>query len=166
MSRVGRTQTDTAPVDLTDLALTVARRISVSHPTAVVEVADDLPVVVLNPVRAEQLIDNLISNAVKHGGRDGLRVHVTCRHTPERVEVHVADDGSGVRTEDRYRIFDLFQRGRESAAPGAGVGLGMVRRVVELHGGEVHLADSERGARFVVSFPRDILHEVGQREAS
>lgn len=165
LSRVGRTQTETEPVDLAAVARMVAKRIAVSHPSATVEVDDELPVVRLNPIRAEQLVDNLVSNAVKHGGRDGLMVRVTGRHTDEVFELQVADDGGGVRPEDRDRIFDLFQRGRDPGSPGTGVGLGMVRRIAELHGGEVHLADSETGACFVVSFPRAVLEPTAERAA-
>jgi two-component system sensor histidine kinase KdpD len=165
LSRVGRTQTEIEPVDLAEVVRTVAKRIAVSHPSARIEVDDGLPVVRLNPIRAEQLVDNLVSNAVKHGGREGLVVRVTGRHTDEVFQLQVADDGVGVRPEDRDRIFDLFQRGRDPAVPGTGVGLGMVRRIAELHGGEVHLADSETGACFVVSFPRSILEPAAEHAA-
>ena len=157
LSRVGRTQTQTEPVDLAAVARTVQERMLVTHPNATIEVAGELPVVDFNPLRAEQLLDNLVSNAVKHGGREDLTVRVTGRRTTTAVEVRVADDGGGIRTEDRERIFELFQRGQDAATAGTGVGLGMVRRIAEHYGGEVRLADTDHGATFVVSLPASLL---------
>lgn len=154
LSRIGRTQTDAEPVDLAAVARVVRERIGVTHPDAVVDVGD-LPVVRMNPVRAEQLVDNLVGNAVKHGGRPDLHVRVSGRDDASGLELVVADDGRGIRVEDRERIFDLFQRGRETRAPGSGIGLGMVRRIAEQYGGSVRLADEEAapGATFVVRLP-------------
>lgn len=120
----------------------------------------------LDPVRAEQVLDNLVTNAVKHGGRDDLRVQVTSRLTADAVELRVTDDGRGVATEDAERIFGLFQRGRSAGAAGSGVGLGMVRRIVEHYGGEVGLEPRERGAAFVVSLPRHLLAAPPERRGA
>ncbi|MFA9447106.1 ATP-binding protein [Egicoccus sp. AB-alg6-2] len=157
LSRIGRTQTEVQPVDLAAVAKGVRERVAVTRPQATIEIGDDLPVVLLNPVRAEQLVDNLVSNAVKHGGRDDLRVQVSSHQTATGFELRVADDGTGIRHEDRDRIFDLFQRGRGAGAAGSGVGLGMVRRIAEHYGGAVDLADTDTGATFVVSFPNEVL---------
>ena len=161
LSRIGRSQTDTEPVDLASVARVVRERVAVTHPGAVVEVGDDLPVVRMNPVRAEQLVDNLVSNAVKHGGRRDVHVRVSGRDDASVLELVVADDGRGIRVEDRERIFDLFQRGRETRAPGSGVGLGMVRRIAEHYGGSVRLAEvgaeGGAGATFVVRLPVPLL---------
>lgn len=157
LSRVGRTQTGTEPVDLGAVARTVRERVAITCPRATIEVATALPVVEINPVRAEQLIDNLVSNAVKHGGREDLTVRVSARRTDTTIELRVADDGGGIRPDDRERIFELFQRGRNAVAAGTGVGLGMVRRIAEHHGGEVRLAETDTGATFVVSLPASLL---------
>ncbi|MFA9432214.1 ATP-binding protein [Egicoccus sp. AB-alg2] len=157
LSRIGRTQTDAEPVDLAEVGRVVRKRIRVTHPEATVDVDDHLPVLCMNPVRAEQLVDNLVTNAVKHGGRPDLQVRVEGHRTSSTFELVVADDGRGIREEDHERIFDLFQRGRDVGARGSGIGLGMVRRIAEQYGGDVRLDGSEVGARFVVTLPASLV---------
>jgi signal transduction histidine kinase len=157
LAKIGRTQEDAEPVELSHIAKQVGRRLEANHPSVTVAVEEPLPVVFLNPRRAEQLLDNLVGNAVKHGGREDLTVTISSRETLEGVELVVADDGRGVRPEDREVIFALFQRGVDAGGRGSGLGLGTVRRIVETMGGSVHLAPSEQGATFVVALPADIV---------
>jgi signal transduction histidine kinase len=157
LSRIGRTQTDTARVDLRRTVERVARRLAASHPAASVRVDGRLPTVEVNEVRAEQLLDNLIGNALIHGGRPDVAVTVSAVHGAGVLELHVADDGCGVREEDGERIFELFHRGHTTADRGSGVGLGLARRIAEAWDGTLHLVDSEVGARFVVRLPERLL---------
>jgi signal transduction histidine kinase len=159
LSRIGRAQDEVGLVDLSDVARLVSQRLEASHPAVSVEVDEPLPVVLLNPARAEQLLDNLIGNAVKHGGREDLTVRVSASTTPDGVEVCVADDGCGVSEQDRDVIFALFQRGTNAGGRGAGLGLGTVRRIAEANGGGVRLEPSDRGATFVVSLPTAVVVE-------
>jgi signal transduction histidine kinase len=161
LSRIGHTQDVVEPVDLTKVARLVGQRLEATHPTVTVAVDEELPVVLINPGRAEQLLDNLVGNAVKHGGREDLTVRITARRTPDGVEVVVADDGRGVREEDQDVIFALFQRGSNAGGRGSGLGLGMVRRIAETSGGSVRLdpADGGPGATFVVSLPATVVVE-------
>ena len=160
LSRIGRLQTDPAPVDLGELVQEVGERVRVSHPQATVRVAEVLPTISMNPVRATQLLDNLIGNAVKHGGRPDIEVVVSARRVGDWLELTVRDDGQGIPDQDRQRIFELFQRGSTSGGRGSGVGLGMVRRIAEADDGSVHLADSADGACFVVRLPEDLVLAV------
>jgi signal transduction histidine kinase len=157
LSRIGRAQDEVAPVHLGEVARAVAHRVEVTHPSVTVAIADPLPVVLLNPGRAEQLVDNLVGNAVKHGGRDDLTVAISARRPTrghgEGVELVVADDGRGVRAEERERIFGLFARGADAAGKGSGLGLGMVQRIAESNGGHVRLDPDGPGATFVVWLP-------------
>jgi signal transduction histidine kinase len=157
LARIGRTQEEAEPVELTRIARQVGQRLEASHPSVTVAVDEPLPVVFINPRRAEQLLDNLVGNAVKHGGREDLTVTIGSRETVDGVEVEVSDDGRGVRPEDREVIFALFQRGVDAGGRGSGLGLGTVRRIVETAGGSVRLAPSERGARFVVTLPAEVV---------
>jgi two-component system sensor histidine kinase/response regulator len=98
---------------------------------------------------------NLIGNAVKYS-RPGGRVTVTAVRELEKVVVSVADTGVGIPEADLPRIFDGFYRGQaaESGTSGAGIGLAVTRRIVEIHGGAV-TAKSEpgRGSTFVITLP-------------
>jgi signal transduction histidine kinase len=168
LSRIGRTQDAVEPVDLTKVARLVGQRLEATHPTVTVAVDEELPVVLLNPGRAEQLLDNLVGNAVKHGGREDLTVRIGARRTPDGVDVIVADDGRGVRDEDRDTIFALFQRGSSAGGRGSGLGLGMVRRIAEASGGSVRLdpAEGGSGATFVVTLPAAVVVEPSAGQAA
>jgi signal transduction histidine kinase len=97
---------------------------------------------------------NLIDNAVKHG-RPGGRVFVGVDVADQRfVRITVDDDGPGIATDDRERIFVLGARAT-TAANGSGIGLALVRLMLERTGGRVELEGSPLGgARFIVSIPR------------
>jgi signal transduction histidine kinase len=166
VSRVGRARTSLEEVDLTAICAAVATRVRATHPDARVEVRGACPVVLMDPVRAEQMIDNLVANAVRHGGREDLTVTITCSVGIEGLRIDVADDGQGIDPADRERIFGLFQRGRTTASKGSGVGLGMVRRIVQAHEGTLTLAESPVGARFVIHLPPEALARPGPAPGS
>lgn len=162
LSRIGRTQTRTMPVALEKTVANVARRRAVAHPEATVRVAGRLPTVESNDVRTEQLLDNLIGNALMHAGRPDVAVTVAAERRDDVLELSVSDDGRGIPEADRQRIFELFQRGSTSGSRGSGVGLGMARRIAESCDGTLELADADVGARFVVRLPeRMILDDDG-----
>lgn len=111
----------------------------------------------------EQIVIELVSNAMDHSSSGG-RIHVTCHrpHANGRVQIAVQDDGPGVSDDLRKSLFDLFMT---TKASGTGIGLATVRRYARLHGGDVDLAPSDRGARFVVSLPV-ALGESGQQSGA
>jgi two-component system CheB/CheR fusion protein len=110
-----------------------------------------------DPDRLEQIFANLISNAAKYTDIGG-RISVEVVLEDAEVVVSVRDDGAGLSKELRERVFDLFVRSPDagvSSPGGLGVGLTLVRRLTELHGGSV-VAKSEgpgRGSEFVVRLP-------------
>lgn len=97
-----------------------------------------------------EIIDNLLSNAVRYGA--GTEVTVRLKHAGDHGVLLVHDGGPGVPTEDRERIFDRGQRGSTAQGPGLGLGLSLVRDLVKAHGGEVRLLDGP-GASFEVQLP-------------
>jgi two-component system osmolarity sensor histidine kinase EnvZ len=103
-------------------------------------------------------VGNVISNALKYGGGwVGISAAAVPGALGESVEIHIDDRGSGVSTEDRRRIFEPFYRGRLAAGsqtPGSGLGLSVVKEIVEAHGGAVSVATrSEGGSRFTIRLP-------------
>jgi PAS domain S-box-containing protein len=107
--------------------------------------------------RLAQVFANLITNAAKYTQPGGhITVHV--QKTPPQALVEVVDDGAGIASELMPRLFDLFVQGAQGsdrAGGGLGIGLSLVRSLVELHGGTVH-AESEglgRGSTFAVQLP-------------
>ena len=105
-------------------------------------------------IRIEQIVTNLVTNALKYGAGKPVRVAVTGGATDARLIVQ--DEGIGLERTDLERIFEKFGR----AAPptsygGLGLGLYIVRKLVEAHGGRIEVASSPGlGATFVVTLPR------------
>ncbi|ADU51468.1 integral membrane sensor signal transduction histidine kinase [Thermaerobacter marianensis DSM 12885] len=108
-----------------------------------------------DPHRLAQVLGNLVDNAARHAGPGG-HVTLTAAAVAGGVRVEVADDGPGIDPADLPRVFEPFYRGREAArSRGAGLGLSIVRALVEAHGGRVGVASAPgRGARFWFFLPR------------
>lgn len=155
LSSVGRSRTDVAPVQLADLARQAADRLVALHPHTTIDVIGEPPSITINPVRAAQVIDNLLGNAIKHGGRPDITVTVNLQELPDGgVEFTVVDNGVGIAKADRDKVFALFHRGSHVSSPGSGLGLGLVRRIAESAGGTVTLVDTGKpGSCFAVRFP-------------
>jgi two-component system sensor histidine kinase BaeS len=111
-----------------------------------------------DPARLHQLVANLLDNASRHSPRGGL-VSVTAEATPAGWRLEVADDGPGIPTADRDRVFERFGTLSETeGGGGTGLGLAIARWVSDLHGGSIHFVDPEpprRGARVRVDLPRE-----------
>lgn len=165
LSRIGRNDGEPEPVELSSVVVGVARRLSANHPGLRIIAEDDLPTVCVDRLRIEQVVDNLLGNAAKHGGRDDLTVEVSWEPVADGGgTLTFADDGQGIGAVGHEDVFTLFRRGATSAA-GSGVGLGLVRRIIENHGGRIHLAPSERGARFEIHLPQEVLVTAPTRPA-
>jgi len=105
----------------------------------------------------EQIISNLISNAIKFGAGGPIEVQLALEKKGESVRFQVRDHGIGIATEDHARIFGRFEQ-LPTPGPrngGAGLGLWLVRELVEVHGGGISLVSAlGRGATFMVRLPR------------
>ena len=119
-----------------------------------IEAPAGLPSIELDPRRVRQVLGNLLSNALRHtpaGGRVAVRIEAM----PEDVVLEVADTGPGMDAATAARAFDRFYR--SGADAGAGLGLAIVRDLVEAHGGEVALDTAPgSGTRIRCRFPRQI----------
>jgi len=104
--------------------------------------------------RLQQVVWNLLSNSVKFTPKGG-RVQVHLRRINSHIEIEVADTGEGIEAALLPFIFDRFRQGIGERRGGLGIGLSLVRHLVELHGGEVraHSEGPGRGAIFVVKLP-------------
>lgn len=116
---------------------------------------DDLPSVMVatDHRRLEQILNNLLDNALKFAGRGTVRVGYSVDYDRRRIELTVTDQGRGIPPEHQEDIFERFVK-LDPEAPGMGLGLYVTRLLVQLMGGDVHLDRSyTKGARFVVSVP-------------
>jgi PAS domain S-box-containing protein len=123
--------------------------------TIVVDFPDDFPVILADETRVEQVIANLISNAIKY--TPGGEIRISGRVQPGQLVVCVSDEGPGIDPGDLPHIFDRFYRAEKAArrTKGAGLGLYLARAVIEAHGGRIWATpNSQRGAQICFSLPR------------
>jgi len=123
-----------------------------------VDVSRDFPLVQGDPQRLEQVIDNLVSNAIKYSPRGGV-IDIRGKSNAAEVILTVSDEGVGIAPDEQERIFDRFYRveGPETrAVSGTGLGLYITRAIVEAHGGRCWVNSTPgQGATFFVALPRE-----------
>ena len=125
------------------------------HPV-IVRMPDEPLLACCDRVRLEQVVGNLVGNAIKYSPAGGA-VEVSARRGPGGVEIAVRDHGIGLTDEDRARLFQPFGRGRGArrTAPGTGLGLFVARRIVDAHGGAIDALDApDRGTIFRLVLPQ------------
>ena len=110
-----------------------------------------------DPARLEQVLANLLNNAAKYTEMGG-HIHLAARVEGETLTLSVKDNGAGMPTDLSQRVFDLFVQGPDSPARshgGLGIGLTLVRRLVELHEGSVSVTSDGpgKGSEFIVTLP-------------
>ncbi|HVF35950.1 MAG TPA: ATP-binding protein [Candidatus Saccharimonadia bacterium] len=144
-----------------DLAEVVEAAISTVHAAAVARgitietrIDPQLPLVHGDPNRLQQIVWNLVSNAIKFN-REGGSVRIDLRRVGDRAVLGVEDTGHGIEPEFLPHVFERFRQADSSSTrshSGLGLGLAIVRQLVHLHGGTVSAASegTNRGARFVV----------------
>ncbi len=154
--RAGRLSLELEPVDLTAVARDVITRFEEESAQAgsTVSLEAARPVVgIWDQLRIEQVVTNLLANAIKYG--EGRPIEVRVARDGRNAEISVHDQGLGVGAEDIGRIFDRFERAVPSQRyAGLGLGLYIVRQIVERHGGVISVtSDPSSGSTFTVSLP-------------
>ncbi len=99
-----------------------------------VELAEDLPLIDLDPLRIRQVLVNLIANALRYAP-SGTAVRVAARRRGDAIAITVADEGRGIAPEVLPHLFERFSKSEDSR--GSGLGLAIARRLVEAHGGTI-----------------------------
>jgi signal transduction histidine kinase len=158
LSRQGRRTLAPEPLDLTRLVTGIAEslqhRIQETGTTLTVET---LPAIVNDRVAVEQILSNLIENALKyrHPDRPGV-IAVRGRTEHGRAIVEVADNGRGIDPRDHERIFDLFRRSGTQDQPGEGIGLAHSRALAYRLGGSIEVSSTlGEGSTFRLSLPTE-----------
>jgi two-component system sensor histidine kinase KdpD len=137
--------------DFADLVAGATRqlRIELARNHLVVELPDDLPPVDVDEVQAGRVLANLLENAHDWAPPDGV-IEVGAALRSGVLEAWVENEGPPIATRDLDRVFDTFWTRR---ARGSGLGLAISKRVVEAHGGTIHVENRRRGPRFTFTFP-------------
>lgn len=144
---------DFVPVDITDLLDRAAHDAMRSDPDLNVSLGSSTTVLMVGmPAGLRLVIDNAITNAVKHGGATEIRLAAIS--SVDGVEITVDDNGSGVPEEERAGVFERFSRGSTAARSGSGLGLALVAQQAEIHSGTASLETSPMGgARLLLRLP-------------
>ena len=159
------------PDDLSRLIADIIERYRYSFETAGIELEADLPaepvVVRVDREGIAQVLVNLLSNATKYIGEGDKRVEVKLVPLKESVRIEVADTGVGMSAEAVEQIFDPFYRIDDPASrpvAGSGIGLTIVRHIVDAHGGHINVQSTlGRGTTFTVTLPRDAAAPPSRR---
>ena len=125
-----------------------------------VDTPDDLPAIVGDRERIEQVVVNILSNAVKYTPAGGHIRLAACTVPNNRVRITVEDDGVGIPASDVPRLFERFYRvdkARSRAAGGTGLGLAIAKEIVEQHEGKIALASEYgKGTTVTITLPTDL----------
>jgi signal transduction histidine kinase len=155
----GRVSLEMGPVDLVDIVEEVVERQRDETDDAslsLVGVSDGAVVGRWDPDRIDQVVTNLVSNAIKYGEGEPIEVGVADRG--ECAAFWVEDRGVGIPTEQRERIFERFERGDSDHNHSGGLGLGLwiVREIVHAFGGEIDVeSEVGEGTTFYVTLPKE-----------
>jgi signal transduction histidine kinase len=149
-------------VALAELARRIAQRMQTqtSRHTILTDFPANFPVILADETRLEQLLTNLVGNAIKYAPGGEIRISGQAR--PTQVIVCVRDQGPGIAAEDIPHVFDRFYRAPDLArqTKGAGLGLFLARSIVEAHGGRIWVDPGNgKGAQFCFSLPRNLEGE-------
>ena len=155
LTEAGRRRAPPVPVDVAHLVQEIVGNLEIPRGFAV-RVHPDLPSVTAEPAALTQVFQNLIDNAIKHNHAGQGFVEVSGRDRGSAVEFTVCDDGPGIPEHLRERAFQLFQKlNGANASNSNGIGLALVRKVIEAHGGKIQIEDRvPHGACFRFTWPK------------
>jgi signal transduction histidine kinase len=121
-----------------------------------INIEENLPAVNIDAVAIEQALLNLLDNAVKYSPANKT-VRLTAIAEGRNIKVSIADNGIGIATKDRSRIFDKFYRSETGEAmniTGSGIGLTLVKDIIEAHGGDISVESRRnKGSTFIIRIP-------------
>ncbi len=158
----GALQLDLLPDRVDSIAESVAAafqpRAKESDIELVCQIGHAIPLVDVDRTRMTQVIHNLVENAIAHSPRHGkVEIRVQNRDDENGIEISVSDNGNGISADEIENIFDQFYRvdsARARSTGGAGLGLTIVKRLVEAHGGEISVqSEVDQGASFTIFLP-------------
>jgi two-component system sensor histidine kinase KdpD len=115
------------------------------------EIEPDLPVVSVDSRAIVEALYNLVENAAKYSPA-GTPIRIAARRVDDDVRFSIEDDGPGIPESERELVFERFYRGDKSGG-GLGMGLAIVRGIIEAHGGKIWIESGRKGARFVFDLP-------------
>lgn len=163
-SRVGRVREESVPVALDPLLHEIVDLLA-PPPEISVEIGP-MPTVVVEPTRIQQVFQNLLSNAIRYMDKPQGRIEVGAQRSGDDWRFHVRDNGPGIEARHQERIFALFQTLQpRDRTESTGIGLSLVKKIVELYGGRVWLESAPgEGSTFYFTLPQSRVRAAAQDE--
>ncbi|MEO1098214.1 MAG: ATP-binding protein, partial [Bacteroidota bacterium] len=154
-SRVGRMNLDLEQVDLDIMINDIVR--SFDNESVTIQKSGTFPVIKGYKVLIHQLFQNLISNAIKHNDKSQRLVHLKYDLHGDSHIFYVKDNGPGIRPELREKVFKIFQTLKpKDEQESTGIGLSIVKKIIEEIKGEIEVCDSDEGALIKFSIPTSV----------
>lgn len=153
-SRAGRVQQDVELIDTKELVEEIRRTIDWPEGMQLVTV-DPMPTFATDRTALRQVLQNLMTNAVKYRGEESPRLEIAARDLGRQVKFRVSDNGPGIEPIYHEKIFQMFQRLRtKEGIEGSGMGLPIIQKLVQYYGGTITVdSDVGRGATFSFTWP-------------
>lgn len=167
-SRAGRQHEPSSDIDLQELVAEIAQLIDTGDDTIVEWVGDCTPVLQTDHAALHQVMRNLIGNAIKHHPEPQCLVRVSAELQDELVEVAIQDNGEGINPEFSEKIFQMFQTLKpRDEVEGSGMGLAIVKRLVNHHGGEIWFETPSNGVgtTFKFTWQRNAINAAKNTQA-
>jgi len=157
-SRVGTKPKMAEKVDMEDVVNRAATNLALSvRESGACLSVESLPTVLADETQLIQLLQNLISNAIKFRGDEAPRIRIAAERLEDDWVFSVADNGVGIPPKHLDSVFEIFRRlHANSQVPGAGIGLATCKRIVERHGGRIWVeSEAAAGSTFKFALPVD-----------
>jgi two-component system sensor histidine kinase KdpD len=150
----GESELKMTPVTAEEIVVKAAKRAKAQRKDHKLrsKVEPSLPSLSVDSRSIVEAVYNLIDNAAKYSP-EGSTISITAARSDGGVRFAVEDEGPGIPTEDRESVFERFYRGNKTETGGLGMGLAIVRGIIEAHGGKIWVESGRKGARFVFDLP-------------
>jgi signal transduction histidine kinase len=154
LARVGRARQKPERVDVTELVHETIDLLGPAHPARVL-IVGAMPTINTERVALQQVLVNLIGNSLRHAGRTDVEVRISAQETPDEIELAISDNGVGIPSEHRERVWQMFQTlAPRDVVDSAGTGLAIVRKQVDANGGRAWIDTPKTGATVRFTWPR------------
>ncbi|MBF0583465.1 MAG: response regulator [Magnetococcales bacterium] len=161
-SRIHTSVNTLQAVDCEQVLAQVVRNMAKSiKSTNAVITHDPLPILQVDPFQMHQILQNLLTNAIKFRAEAPPRIHIEAKHQREEWLFSVQDNGIGIEPRHQERIFTIFQRlHTRTQYPGTGIGLAICKRIVERHGGQIWVkSEAGQGSTFFFTIKHKPVQE-------
>ncbi len=163
LADAGQLHLERVPTDLCALLQRLVERFAPAAEARAIQITlsdeNPCPPISADPARIEQILGNLLTNALRHTPHGG-HIHLSIEPAPQQIAIRIADSGPGIPLADLPHIFERFYRADKSRARsegGTGLGLTIARQLARAHGGDLHAENAPAGgAIFTLTLPRAV----------